>query len=76
MEKVKNWVLSHKKNFILAILGAIAGYLYWYYVGCESGSCAITSVWYRTAIYGALMGWLLSDVSFKKEINNEVKEDK
>lgn len=69
MEKVKNWILTHKKNIILAIIGAIAGYLYWYYVGCESGSCAITSVWYRTTIYGALMGWLLSDVSFKKQRN-------
>lgn len=75
MENVKNWVLSHKKNFILAILGAIAGYLYWYYVGCESGSCAITSVWYRTAIYGALMGWLLSDVSFKQTKKEKTNEE-
>ncbi|MGE0561373.1 MAG: DUF6132 family protein [Flavobacteriales bacterium] len=74
MGKVKNWILTHKKNFILAILGAITGYLYWYYVGCDSGTCAITSVWYRTTIYGALMGWLLSDVSFKKQKNKEVKE--
>ncbi len=75
MENVKNWVLTHKKNFILAILGAISGYLYWYYVGCESGSCAITSVWYRTAIYGALMGWLLSDVSFKQTKKEKTNEE-
>jgi uncharacterized membrane protein len=75
MEKVKNWILNHKKNFILAIIGAIAGYFYWYYVGCESGSCAITSVWYRTTIYGALMGWLLSDVSFKQTKKEKTNEE-
>ncbi|MCB0380663.1 MAG: hypothetical protein KDD24_05350 [Flavobacteriales bacterium] len=75
MEKVKNWILTHKKNIILAIIGAIAGYLYWYYVGCESGSCAITSVWYRTTIYGALMGWLLSDVSFKQTKKEKTNEE-
>lgn len=74
MDKIKNWIINHKKNFIFAILGAVAGFLYWYFVGCESGTCAITSVWYRTAIYGALMGWLLSDVSFKKE-KKEIKEE-
>lgn len=41
------------------------GFAYWYFIGCESGGCAITSVWWRTALYGALMGFLLSDVSFK-----------
>jgi hypothetical protein len=25
-------------------LGAIAGFSYWYFVGCKSGSCLITSV--------------------------------
>lgn len=75
MEKVKNWILTHKMNIILAIIGAIAGYLYWYYVGCESGSCAITSVWYRTTIYGALMGWLLSDVSFKQTKKEKTNEE-
>lgn len=75
MEKVKNWILTHKKNIILAIIGAIAGYLYWYYVGCESGSCAITSVWYRTTIYGALMGWLLSDVSLKQTKKEKTNEE-
>lgn len=75
MEKVKNWILTHKKNIILAIIGAIVGYLYWYYVGCESGSCAITSVWYRTTIYGALMGWLLSDVSLKQTKKEKTNEE-
>ncbi len=44
------------------VLGAIGGYLYWNYVGCATGSCAITSVWWRSTIYGAIIGWLLGDL--------------
>ena len=67
--KMKDWILNHKKNFLLLLIGAIAGYCYWYFVGCASGSCAITSVWYRTTIYGAVMGWLVSDLLFKRTKN-------
>ena len=35
------------KNYRLALvgllLGAVAGWAYWYYVGCQSGTCTITS---------------------------------
>lgn len=72
--KMKNWIISYKKNFVVSIIGAIAGYCYWYFVGCASGSCAITSVWYRTAIYGAVMGWLVSDILFKPKVEKS-KED-
>lgn len=40
-------------------LGAIAGYLYWFYIGCNSGSCAITSSPVNSTLYGGLMGGLL-----------------
>ncbi len=42
-----------------AVLGAIAGYLYYYFVGCASGSCAITSKPLNSTVYGCLMGGLL-----------------
>jgi hypothetical protein len=36
-----------KKAIIISgigiVVGAIAGYLYYFYVGCASGTCAITS---------------------------------
>jgi len=47
-------------------IGALAGFLYWKYVGCSSGSCAITSKPMNSTLYGALMGGLLFN-SFKKE---------
>jgi hypothetical protein len=51
------------------ILGAVAGYLYYYYVGCADGQCAITSKPLNSTIYGAVMGGLLSNV-FQKENKN------
>lgn len=66
---MKNWIIKKKTSIIVTFTGAIAGYTYWYFVGCESGTCAITSVWYRTTIYGAIMGWLIGEM-----INDKLKK--
>lgn len=47
-------------------LGAAAGYAYWFYIGCNSGSCAITSSPVNSSIYGAVMGGLFLNM-FTKE---------
>jgi len=41
------------------VLGALAGFLYYKYVGCVNGTCAITSNPYISTLYGAAMGGLL-----------------
>ena len=41
-------------------LGGAAGFAYYYFVGCNSGSCAITSNPYISTTYGMIMGLLLS----------------
>ncbi len=69
---MKNWFNNNKLYFIGAVLGAIAGYLYWNYVGCTSGTCAITSKPVNSTLYAAVMGALLSGI-FKKE-KKSVKE--
>jgi Family of unknown function (DUF6132) len=38
------------------VAGAIAGYVYWLYIGCTSGSCPITSSPVNSSIYGCVMG--------------------
>jgi hypothetical protein len=63
---MKKWIDNYKFPIITALIGALFGVLYWYYIGCDSGGCAITSVWYRTSIYGAVMGWLVGDIVKKK----------
>lgn len=41
-----------------AILGAVAGYLYYFFIGCNTGSCAITSHPVNSTLYGAVIGAL------------------
>lgn len=51
-----------KKNILVFIgiaIGAIGGFLYWKYVGCISGTCAITSDPINSLLYGSVMGGLL-----------------
>ena len=40
-------------------IGALAGYAYYFYMGCTSGTCAITSKPLNSTLYGALMGGLV-----------------
>ena len=59
--------ISLNKLYIAgAITGAIAGFLYWKWVGCASGTCLITSRPLNSTLYGALMGAVLFGL-FKKE---------
>ena len=46
-------------SVIGVIVGAISGYAYYHYVGCASGTCAITSKPLNSTLYGGLMGGLL-----------------
>lgn len=63
------------KSYIIGIsLGAVAGYLYWRFVGCYSGSCPITSKWYITIIYGMVVGLLIASPNKKKEKIFQAKE--
>jgi uncharacterized membrane protein YedE/YeeE len=47
------------------VIGAILVYLYYYYVGCASGTCAITSKPLNSTLYGAAMGGLLFNMFIK-----------
>ncbi len=60
---------THQIVVLGVVLGAIAGFLYWNFIGCNSGSCAITSKPVNSSNYGALMGGVLFSM-FKKEPKN------
>jgi hypothetical protein len=49
-----------------AVSGAVLGYVYYRYVGCSSGTCAITSNPVNSTLYGAVLGALIADL-FKKD---------
>lgn len=42
-----------------AVIGGIGGYLYYALVGCNSGTCSITSSPVNSTLYGLAMGGLL-----------------
>ena len=72
MQSIKIFLKKYILTIIGVILGAIGGYLYYHFVGCNSGTCAITSKPLNSTLYGALMGGLLLNI-FKKE--NRIKPD-
>lgn len=50
---------SYRLIFGTAI-GALVGWLYWEFIGCNGGSCPITNNWYKTVILFALMGGFMA----------------
>ncbi|HCI57622.1 MAG: hypothetical protein JST71_09025 [Bacteroidetes bacterium] len=48
------------------LTGAVGGYLYWKFVGCHDGSCAITSNALNSSFYGAVVGGLFMSL-FQKQ---------
>jgi len=58
-ERVKTW--RFWKPIVSVIIGGLIGYLYYYFVGCTSGTCAITSSPYNSVIMGAVLGLLVTN---------------
>ena len=67
------WLNRNKLYVAGAILGALAGFLYWNFVGCSSGTCSITSKPLNSSLYGALMGSLVFGI-FQKDNNKTVSK--
>ncbi|HLP12354.1 MAG TPA: DUF6132 family protein [Flavobacteriales bacterium] len=59
---MKKFIKTHLLTIIGATTGAIAGYLYWKFDGCNSGSCPITSKPINSSLYGALLGGLFFSI--------------
>jgi hypothetical protein len=64
------------KMSFFAIVGAILGYVYYYFIGCRTGSCPLTGNPLITTLYGMLMGTILGfdsrifQLKQKKDGNN------
>jgi len=71
---MKKWVNNNKLYIIGAVVGATSGFLYWKFVGCASGTCAITSNPINSSLYGAMMGALIFSLA-KKEVPKTSKEN-
>lgn len=58
---INSYLKSKRLQLIFLMTGAMGGFLYWRFIGCESGTCAIKSVWYWSTLWGAAMGYLVGD---------------
>ena len=71
-ERLKKWY----RPIFFIMGGALLGLLYYYTIGCNNGSCVITSSAINTMIYMGIMGGLISGIFEKKEEIKSVSNHK
>lgn len=59
--------------YIGILAGGLTGFLYWYFIGCESGTCPITSNKFISIGYGSLMGAILFTSFGFSKTNDKIK---
>lgn len=67
---MKKWFKTNQLYFIGAAIGAVGGYAYWYFIGCSSGTCGITSSPVNSTVYFSAVGALALS-TFKKTENKQ-----
>ena len=66
MGKIVYFMKTNRSYIIGGLIGGIGGYLYWYNIGCSTGTCPITSSPVMSTIWGALLGALLLSMILPK----------
>jgi len=63
-ERIIKILKKRKSIYIVSftLAGGIGGFLYWRFVGCNTGTCPIKSVWYYSTLYGLIMGYLAGNL--------------
>lgn len=64
IKKFTGLLKEGKRPYIILfiIAGGAGGFLYWRFVGCNTGTCPIKSVWYYSTLYGLVLGYLAGDL--------------
>ena len=68
---MNTFIKKYKLSIAGVIMGGILGYAYYHFIGCNTGSCAITSKPTNSTIYGMLMGYLMFTMFEKSKIDKE-----
>lgn len=55
-------VKKYKGSLIGIAVGAVAGWAYYYFIGCNNGTCMIASNAGIAIPYGAFMGFLMAGI--------------
>jgi len=69
---MKNFFFKYKLSIIGVIVGGILGFAYYHFIGCTTGTCAITSKPFNSTAYGMLMGYLMFS-TFEKSKKKDIK---
>jgi hypothetical protein len=77
---MKDFIRKHLFIILFSVAGALGGFLYWKFVGCQSGTCPIKSVWYLSTLWGLALGYLsgsiIKDIVVKVRNKKMVKVSK
>lgn len=68
------FIKKHWLSITGAVIGALGGFAYYYFVGCQTGTCPIKSNPYGMTIWGAVMGYLILSMFEKKDRGTNNKE--
>lgn len=68
---MKSLIKKYRIMILGVVVGVISGYLYWYFIGCSSGVCPITSSPIKSSFFGAVLGGLM----FSPNKNKNKKEE-
>jgi TPP-dependent indolepyruvate ferredoxin oxidoreductase alpha subunit len=71
---MKKWLLKNKINLIGALIGGVAGFVYYKQVGCNSGGCMISGNPYVSTVYFGVLGSLI--VSIIKPSSKKIAKEK
>jgi hypothetical protein len=63
---MKKFIDNNYLYIVGALVGAVAGWMYWKYIGCSSGTCMITSNPRNSTVYFAMIGALFFGI-FKRD---------
>jgi uncharacterized membrane protein YdjX (TVP38/TMEM64 family) len=67
---MKKWFKKYQLFVIGSLVGGLAGYLYYAFIGCSTGTCRITSSPINSTLYFATVGAFLMGTFKKEETKN------
>jgi hypothetical protein len=62
-----------QRRMVFGFVGALGGFAYYYFIGCASGTCPISSNPYISTAYGTLMGLLVPAQKKKVQDPSEIE---
>jgi hypothetical protein len=66
---------NNLKAFISTVVGMFSGFMYYYFIGCRTGNCPLTSSPWLSMLWGAAVGYLVFDLFAKKKQSPGQVED-